>query len=111
MYQSPKLRLDVVQKLMDILTINPYCEFFRSLRDLPISDDTRIFITCDPQLDQRVYNAPSTSQVAGIWTENSDTNQSAKHDIIIYSHSGNSHRIKHYFGCYDPLEYPLLFPY
>ena len=110
-YQSPKLRPDVVQKLMNILTINPYCEFFRSLRDFPITDDTRIFIRCDPQLDQRVYNAPSASQVAGIWIENSDTNQLAERDIIIYSHSGNSHKIKHYFGCYDPLQYPLLFPY
>ena len=86
-------------------------DFFRSLRDLLISDDTRIFIRCDPQLDQRVYNAPSASKVVGIWIENSDTNQSVEHDIIIYSHSGNSHRIKHYFGFYDPLEYPLLFPY
>lgn len=111
MCQSPKLGPDVVRKLMDILTINPYCEFFQPLRDLPISDDTRIFIRRDPQLNQRVYNAPSASQVTGIWTENSDTNQSAERDIIIYSHSGNSDRIKHYFGCYDPLVYPLLFPY
>jgi len=32
-------------------------------------------------------------------------------DIIIYNHSGNSHRVKYYYGCYDPLQYPLLFPY
>jgi len=30
-------------------------------------------------------------------------------DIIIYNHSGNSHRVKYYYGCYDPLQYPLLF--
>jgi hypothetical protein len=32
-------------------------------------------------------------------------------NIIVYSHSGCSHRVQYYFGCYDPLEYPLLFPY
>lgn len=43
-YQSPKLRPNVIQKLMDILTIDPYYRFFRSLRDFFIGDDTRIFI-------------------------------------------------------------------
>ena len=23
----------------------------------------------------------------------------------------HSHRVQYYFGCYDPLQYPLLFPY
>ena len=29
---------------------------------------------------------------------------------MVYGHSGFSHRVWYYFGCYDPLQYPLLFP-
>ena len=28
----------------------------------------------------------------------------------MYTHSNSSHRIQHYFACYDSLQYPLLFP-
>ncbi len=28
-----------------------------------------------------------------------------------FGHSGSSHRVQCYFGCYDPLQYPLIFPY
>ena len=32
-------------------------------------------------------------------------------DIIVHTHSGHKHTIKHYYGCYDPLQCPLLFPW
>ncbi|XP_016462003.2 uncharacterized protein LOC107785255 [Nicotiana tabacum] len=31
-------------------------------------------------------------------------------EIIVHEHSGNKYRVKHYYGCYGPLQYPLLFP-
>lgn len=30
--------------------------------------------------------------------------------IIIQTHSRHKHKVKYYFGCYDPLHYPLLNP-
>lgn len=31
-------------------------------------------------------------------------------EIIVRNHDGHSHRIQYYYGCYDPLQYLLLFP-
>ena len=28
----------------------------------------------------------------------------------MYSKSGNAQIVKHYYGCYDPMQYPLIFP-
>lgn len=30
-------------------------------------------------------------------------------DIIVQPISGHSENVRYYFGCYDPLQYPLLF--
>ncbi|KAL0346417.1 UNVERIFIED_CONTAM: hypothetical protein Scaly_1657700 [Sesamum calycinum] len=64
----------------------------------------------DVKLDQRVYNSPTADQVAAIWVEGNDDDIPFERDIIVHSHSGHRHRIKHYYGCYDPLQYPILFP-
>ncbi|KAG7990160.1 hypothetical protein I3843_02G011400 [Carya illinoinensis] len=78
----------IIAQLIDILHINPYSLFFRSLV---------IHIRSDVGLDQRVFNVPTSSQLRG-------------RDIYVFSHSGGSHIVQYYFGCYDPLQYPLLFP-
>ena len=62
-------------------------------------------------MDQWVYNTPSTSQVAAIWVDENTSKQHMSRYIIVYSHSGCSHKVQYYFGCYDPLQYPLLFLY
>ncbi|GAA0183469.1 hypothetical protein LIER_30874 [Lithospermum erythrorhizon] len=31
-------------------------------------------------------------------------------DIRVYTKSGRSHNIQYYYGCYDPLQYVLMFP-
>ena len=73
--------------------------------------DLHIYIRLDVALDQRVYNTPLASQVAAIWVEDDSSRDHSSQDIIVYSHFGSSHRVQYYFGCYDPLQYPLLFPY
>lgn len=50
------------------------------------------------------------SQVAAIWVEEDGSRDYSSRDIIVYSYSGSSHRVQYYFGCYEPLQYPLLFP-
>ncbi|XP_074278706.1 uncharacterized protein LOC141602303 [Silene latifolia] len=81
------------------------------LRDVGIDEESRIIIKSDPSQDQRTHNAPTTSQVAAIWVDDENSSQPPRHDIVIYANSGTSHRILHYYGCYDPLQYPLLFPF
>nr|XP_027082380.1 uncharacterized protein LOC113704703 [Coffea arabica] len=105
-----KLRESTLKFLMRILLNNPYTKFFKSLRDIPNLDNYKIILNCYPGLDQRVYNLPSTSQVAAIWTEDENETVDRSAHIQVYTHSHTSHRINHYYGCYDPLQYPILFP-
>lgn len=46
----------------------------------------------------------------GIWVEHDLANVSAPH-IRIYTHSDNTWLVNYCYGCYDPLQYPLLFSY
>ncbi|XP_059663506.1 uncharacterized protein LOC132309192 [Cornus florida] len=101
----------IVAKLMNILSSNPNAQFLRRLKDIPVSDNHEIVIKNDVQLDQRVFNSPTTDQVAAVWIEGAYPDMRLERDIIVVAHSGRKHRVRHYFGCYDPLQYPLLFPY
>ncbi|KAK9677012.1 hypothetical protein RND81_11G116000 [Saponaria officinalis] len=94
-----------------ITQMNPYARFFRSLRELNINKNTQIIINKNIVLDQRVYNAPTSDEVVVIWTENSSSSESNSPHILVTGKANDSHRIKNYYGCYDPLQYPLLFPY
>ena len=104
------LKEKIVEKLMRILEVNPYAKFFRRLEEYQSINDIQIHITKDIRLDQRVYNSPTTDQVAAIWIEGNNANIPFERDIVVHSHSGQRHKIKHYFGCYDALQYPILFP-
>ncbi|XP_027095918.1 uncharacterized protein [Coffea arabica] len=106
---SDKLRQSTLKLLMDILSHNPYARFFKDLRDIPDLEKHNIVLNCFPGLDQRIYNLPSTSQVAAIWTEHDDESVDKQAHILIYSHSNAAHKVQHYYACYDPLQYPLLF--
>ncbi|XP_027088739.1 uncharacterized protein [Coffea arabica] len=106
---SDKLRGSTLRLLMRILSDNPYAKFFRNLRHVPNINNLSI-VNCYPTLDQRVYNLPSASQVVAIWTENQDESGHTGAHIQVYTHSNSSYKIKHYYGCYDPLQYPILFP-
>ncbi|XP_027082486.1 uncharacterized protein [Coffea arabica] len=107
---SPRLHESTLKLLMRILEANPYTKFFKGLRDVPDLDNHRIVLNFDPRLDQRVYNVPTSSQVAAIWTEDEDEALEKGAHIQVYTHSNVSHRIPHYFASYDPLQCPLLFP-
>ncbi|XP_027082697.1 uncharacterized protein [Coffea arabica] len=66
---SPRLRESTMKLLMRILESNPYTRFFKSLRDVADLENHKIVLNSNPSLDQRVYNLPTSSQVAAIWTE------------------------------------------
>ncbi|XP_060959102.1 uncharacterized protein LOC115699801 [Cannabis sativa] len=108
-----KCRLDpsVTTQLMNILRINPYSIFFRSLGDLPDLETQIIQVREDAGLDQRVFNAPTSSQVAAIWVEDEEGYQQGGRDIFVYNYDGGKHKVQYYYGCYDPLQYPILFPH
>ncbi|XP_027120495.1 uncharacterized protein [Coffea arabica] len=64
----------------------------------------------NPTVDQHIYNKPTVSQVGALWTESQTSDQTNSKHIQVYSKSGNAQIVKHYYGCYDPMQYPLIFP-
>ncbi|KAK9749993.1 hypothetical protein RND81_02G164700, partial [Saponaria officinalis] len=108
---SSELQKYVVKTLMKIMQLNPYAKFFYSLQDIRIGEENRIVIRYDPLQDQRLYNAPTASLVAAIWVEDNVSSEPLRHDIVLYACSGTTHYILYNYGCYDPLQYPLLLPY
>nr|XP_016440177.1 PREDICTED: uncharacterized protein LOC107765981 isoform X3 [Nicotiana tabacum] len=60
-----KMHESIVKKLMNILRINPYSIFLKFLIDVPNLSNYNIALKFDSGLDQRVYNLPTTSEVAG----------------------------------------------
>ncbi|XP_074301013.1 uncharacterized protein LOC141632360 [Silene latifolia] len=61
-------------------------------------------------LDQRVYNAPTSDEVAAVWLDNTMLQENESPHIVAYRRAETTHQIKHFYGCYDPLQYPLLLP-
>ncbi|XP_074277421.1 uncharacterized protein LOC141601059 [Silene latifolia] len=97
---------------MSFMEINPYASFFRSLREIGIHEhESRIVIRAGITQDQHTYNAPTASQVASIWVEDEGLSEPLRLDIVVYARSGISLCVRHYYGCYDPLQYTFLFPY
>nr|XP_027067427.1 uncharacterized protein LOC113693039 [Coffea arabica] len=108
---STKLTESIVVKLMELMKSNPYACFFRSLRHVPDLDNYQIVLKSYCQTDQRVFNKPTVSQVAAPWVEGENSQDSYARHIQVYTKEGHSRRIQYYYGCYDPLQYPLLFPF
>ncbi|XP_074277138.1 uncharacterized protein LOC141600788 [Silene latifolia] len=60
----PNLKEEIITLLIGLIDDNPYGKFFRSLQEIEVTQDTRIVLTTDPGHDQRVYNAPTSDEVA-----------------------------------------------
>lgn len=101
---------DTMKLLMDIMKRNPYAELLHRINYFPSIENLTLQICKNAQVDQRCYNNPTADQVAAIWIEGNDPNIPYDRDIILHGSDGQKHKIKHYYGCYDPLQYPLLFP-
>nr|XP_027108912.1 uncharacterized protein LOC113728748 [Coffea arabica] len=89
---SNKFRETILQQLQQLLDHNPYAAFFRSLRNFEDIYNHKVFLNSHPSLDQRVYNTPTVSQVAAIWTEHDlnigDSSQHIQgHNMHIRRHS------------------------
>ncbi|XP_075107418.1 uncharacterized protein LOC107819940 isoform X1 [Nicotiana tabacum] len=108
---SRNINESIVKRLMHVLSINPYSIFLKSLTNVPKLSDCYIALKCEPKSDQRVYNLPTTTEVAGIWVHDNAVDIVSTPHIRIYTHSDKTQSVNYYYGCYDALQYPLLFPY
>jgi hypothetical protein len=100
----------VIGIITSILRDNPYSKQFRSLGQAENLDDYRLILNLDQRLDQRTYNAPITSEVAAVWVEGNEGRNTFHKNIVLHGNNSERQSIKSYYGCYDPLSYPLFFP-
>ncbi|KAG5524887.1 hypothetical protein RHGRI_031532 [Rhododendron griersonianum] len=105
-----KLQPEIISGLIRLLEGNPYSQFFRGLTHLPNIEECQIVLKADPKVADYTALPPTVPQVAAIWLENEEAPELQERDIIVHKHDGHSQTISNYFGCYDPLQYPLLFP-
>lgn len=108
--RSPDLDVNLIRKILHILQNNPYVHTFRTMGSVENLDEYRISLNTNIILDQRVYNAPTASQVAAIWVEGNDPQNRFDRSVVVYGREERPRYIKAYHGCYDPLSYPLFFP-
>nr|XP_027095001.1 uncharacterized protein LOC113715051 [Coffea arabica] len=66
---SERLTETIVLRIMELMKSNPYACFLRSLRNVPNLDSYQIVLKSHSENDQRVFNHPTASQVAALWTE------------------------------------------
>ncbi|CAN7060514.1 unnamed protein product, partial [Brassica rapa subsp. trilocularis] len=110
-----KIRPDLVESIMEMLReCNVHVKSFRNsmdrFNDEEETRDVSLVLIHTRVQDGRVYNLPTSSEVAalvvGDFQENMD-----KRDIILQKTSGKLKRISELHPCYLPLQYPLIFPY
>ncbi|RCV15867.1 hypothetical protein SETIT_3G092500v2 [Setaria italica] len=83
---------------------------FRSLGQNEKLDDYRLILNLDQRLDQKPYNAPITLEVAVVWIKGNERRNTFDKNVILHGNNNEIQGIKSYYGCYDPLSYPLFFP-
>jgi hypothetical protein len=87
-----------------------HTQTFRNLGGVDDLEEYRTELNTDIRLDQRRYNLPRSSEVAAVWVENNDLHKHFEHSIILFGKDNTRYRIYPYYGCYDPLSYPLFSP-
>ena len=53
---------------------------------------------------------PISSEVAAIWVEDSELCKYFERSIVLFGNDNKRYSTQPYYGCYDPLSYPLFFP-
>ncbi|PWA45286.1 hypothetical protein CTI12_AA515050 [Artemisia annua] len=108
--QWPNLDKEILKIISRVLAPNPYVQTFRTLGNLGPLDKYRVELNASVKVDQRLYNRPTTSEVAGIWVEGNNNITAYKRSIVVYAKSEHPTQIQPYYASYDPLSYPMFFP-
>ena len=90
---------------------NHYAQRFRMARDklhYAAVPDLKMKLISQRQTDGRLYNLPTTTEVAALIV--GDEHSADKRDIIIEKQSGLLKRIHELHPAYLPLQHPLLYP-
>ncbi|XP_074314587.1 uncharacterized protein LOC141649809 [Silene latifolia] len=111
---SPDLDPDILSGLKQMLDdVSPLAHMFRTAGERLKEDDNlqlSIRLIGTRENKPRVYNKPTTSEIAALIVGDTSDN-SAGRDIIIEHRSDGLQRINELHPSYMALQYPLLFPY
>jgi len=114
---SSKLDPMTIQKIHGALLYdcsNIFMEQFKKAADIlkknPVAD-LQIRIQTNRDIDKRVYNRPTASEIAVLIPNVDDEVNMKPREAIIFSKNGSLKFINANKASYDPLMYPLLFPY
>uniref|UniRef100_T1IKK0 Helitron helicase-like domain-containing protein n=1 Tax=Strigamia maritima TaxID=126957 RepID=T1IKK0_STRMM len=105
--------IKIIQEVLD--KINPFAQLFRRARDILQQSTDRVLnlairIHEQHSMDRRRYNKPTESEVAILINDDPEV-AGRNRDIILRTIAGPLQRINETHGAYDPLQYPLIFPY
>ncbi|XLU63888.1 hypothetical protein S245_023097 [Arachis hypogaea] len=111
MLENTQLHESLVLKLQQLLhRYNPFIHVFRQLAQRLDVQECSLVIRERPA-NQPQYILPTASQVAAIIVDDDIETMVRGWDIKVQTHAGNLRRIQEFVGYYDPLQYPLLFPF
>uniref|UniRef100_A0A803N7J8 ATP-dependent DNA helicase n=1 Tax=Chenopodium quinoa TaxID=63459 RepID=A0A803N7J8_CHEQI len=109
--ENSTLRQDIVERVKAILDqCNPFVHNLRSLAQQENVQDCALRINEQPS-DRPQYCLPTASQVAAMIVGGEEVANLNPRDILVQSTSGQLMTVLDTAGYYDPLQYPLLFPY
>ena len=89
---------------------NPFVERFRQLSRTPNLNQCKLLIKEQP-LNQPQYCLPSASQVAIIIVGGEEVGSLSGREILVQTFGGNLINVQDTTEYYDPLQYPILFPF
>jgi hypothetical protein len=111
MMENPQLNQVVVYKLQQMLhQCNPFVIKLRQLALEPNVHQCRFIIKERPRNEPQ-YNLPSASQVAAIVVGCDEDTVERGRDINVVAYDGSLTKVHETQGFYDPLQYPVLFPF
>jgi len=113
-HQHDLLDVDIILSLQAMLhQYNPYIETFLTARER-LNQNPNISLHIKPvdlpYYDSRQYNRPTANEIAVIMVGSGDE-PTVGRDIILQARSNRLQRIKETHSSYNPLRYPLLFPF
>ena len=108
------LDVNIVLSLQAMLhQYNPYITIFLTAQERLNQNaniSLRLKLVDLPHYDSRQYNRPTANEIAVIMV-GSGEEQTVGRDIILQARSNRLQRIKETHSSYNPLRYPLLFPF
>ncbi|XP_072059864.1 uncharacterized protein [Arachis hypogaea] len=111
MLENTQLHETLVFKLQQLLNrYNPFLHVFRQLAQRSDVHECSLVIRERPA-NQPQYSLPTASQIAAIIVGDDIETMIRGRDIKVQTHAGSLRRIQEFVGYYDPLQYPLLFPF